>query len=642
MSSIKYRPDIDGLRGIAVLSVVGFHAFGVTGGYIGVDIFFVISGFLITTILLTNLEKNNFSLLDFYYRRVKRIFPALILVLLFCIIFGWFTLYPDEYKHLAQHTLGSIGFVSNFILWNESGYFDIEAEKKLLLHLWSLSIEEQFYLLWPFLIWLLWQFRRYLLIIILFTLLCSFLLNIWFVNKDIVTVFYSPVTRMWELIIGGVLAYLTLFNKKITNLFVLNSNIISITGILILAACISFYHKNLIFPGWWALLPILGTSLLIISGPTTVIGEKLLSNTVLVWFGLISYPLYLWHWPLLTFAKILTEDLKSIKILIVVVAILLSYLTYKFVEKPIRAKTNSRKIIIFLIINFIIIGLISLYITMNNGVESRIDDMNSQGQTAKYQAQIKWPESYNRDDACSKVFGGDQYCLIHNINLPPTDALIGDSHANHFYFGLSHYLAQRGRNLLFLGAGGCAPFFDIDRVSKPSEANFDCYQRTNKLYIDILNNKNIKTVFISFYHNLTFDNSFIFKDRRNEINVNDPYLATTAAFKRTIQMFEKNGKQVVLIYDLPNLSTDIKKCAFQRPYQMLSKCDLESISMINDFALYDKMILEVQKDTSLSIFDTRPFIAGNFPIDKSKNLNYRDATHLSKSGSLFFSDKFNF
>ena len=345
---------------------------------------------------------------------------------------------------------------------------------------------------------------------------------------------------------------------------------------------------------------------------------------------------------MLTYGKILSEDSNKYKIIIIIISILLSYFTYKYIETPIRKKIDSRKALFFLISVFVLIGFVSFYLFINNGIESRVDDINSPGQTAKYQNQIKWPESYNRDDSCSKLFGGDQYCLINNINLPPTDALIGDSHANHFYFGLSHYLNLQGRNLLFLGAGGCPPFFDIDRVSKPSEVNFNCYERTNNLYNDILNNKSIKTVFISFYHNLTFDGNFVFKDYRNEINVSDPYLATTSAFKRTVQMFEKNGKKVILIYDLPNLSVDIKKCAFQRPYQKLSKCNLDSISMINDFALYDKMILEVQKETSLSVFDTRPFIPGNFPIDQNRNLNYRDATHLSKSGSLFFSDKFNF
>lgn len=208
----KYRPDIDGLRAIAVLSVVIFHAFPnlLKGGFIGVDIFFVISGFLISTIILNGLEKDSFSFVEFYSRRIKRIFPALLLVLIASFVLGWFVLLADEYKQLGKHIAGGAGFVSNFVLWKESGYFDNTSETKPLLHLWSLGIEEQFYIVWPLLLWFVWKQRLNPLTITLIVMLSSFILNISTVQSDAVAAFYSPQTRFWELLTGSILAYVTL------------------------------------------------------------------------------------------------------------------------------------------------------------------------------------------------------------------------------------------------------------------------------------------------------------------------------------------------------------------------------------------------------------------------------------------------
>lgn len=213
----KYRPDIDGLRAIAVLSVVIYHAFPklVRGGFIGVDIFFVISGFLISTIIMGSLERNSFSFIEFYSRRIKRIFPALLLVLITSFVFGWFALLADEYKQLGKHIAGGAGFVSNFLFWNESGYFDNAAETKPLLHLWSLGIEEQFYIIWPLLLWLVWKKRFNFLTMTIMVAVISFALNISKVHDDAVAAFYSPQTRLWELLVGSVLAYMTLHRQSL-------------------------------------------------------------------------------------------------------------------------------------------------------------------------------------------------------------------------------------------------------------------------------------------------------------------------------------------------------------------------------------------------------------------------------------------
>jgi peptidoglycan/LPS O-acetylase OafA/YrhL len=359
----EYRPDIDGLRAVAVLLVIGFHAFPpwFRGGFIGVDIFFVISGFLITSILLKSLARGQFTLLGFYSRRIKRIFPALILVLAAAFAFGWLTLFAFEYKNLGKHVAASAGFVANLALWNEAGYFDSAAAAKPLLHLWSLGIEEQFYVLWPLLIYLAWKCRLNLLFPLAFILLFSFVLCVTTVNT--VAGYYSPLTRFWELLIGGALACVSLYppalslapaqhpcarydiKQRVAPLVAgaTFSNITSACGVLLIAGAIWTLDKEKAFPGWWALLPTVGAALIISAGPAAWINSRLLARRSMVGLGLISYPLYLWLWPLLSFAYIL--DGEAIRpyaaFAAIMMSVLLAWLTFDLLEKRIRSDGNN-------------------------------------------------------------------------------------------------------------------------------------------------------------------------------------------------------------------------------------------------------------------------------------------------------------
>ncbi len=639
----KYRPDIDGLRAIAVLSVVGFHAFGVMGGFTGVDIFFVISGFLISTIIFENLEKKTFSFNEFYQRRIRRIFPSLLLVLVVCLVFGWFVLYPDEYGQLGKHVASGAGFISNLVLWSESGYFDVVAEKKPLLHLWSLGIEEQFYFFWPIFGWLLWKFRTHFLWMAIVIASISFGLNVWLVSADSIATFYSPLTRFWELLAGGCIAYMGLFNKELLTPVKRNANLFSIIGLVMVFVSVSLLSKDMAFPGWWAALPVIGTSLLIVSGPDSWVSRKVLSIRVLVWFGLISFPLYLWHWPLLTFVRILSDHSRVLIITSVITSVLLAWLSYRFIERPIRYGKNQTAKTVALLVMMVLVAVCGFITYKATGFEFRIDDGQQGRLSKKYRNQVEWPETYNRTEACTAKYGADQYCLVSDISKPPTAALIGDSHANHFYPGLSEYYKNNGGNLILLGSGGCPPFFEIERVTKPPAANLNCYKRTSGLYKYVLDDKSIKTVFIAFRHSLTFGSDFVFEDKLNQLTLNNNYQSTVDALTRTIQMLEKSGKKVVIIYDTPDLNVDVKACMFVRPFQTKGKgCKLNEISVIDDFSVYDRMLFDVEKNTKVQIFDTRPYINGNFPVDADGNLNYRDSTHLSYRGSLYFSDKFNF
>ena len=262
----KYRPDIDGLRAVAILSVVGFHAFpaNLVGGFIGVDIFFVISGFLISTIIFSNVEGRSFSLIEFYGRRIRRICPTLVLVMLTCLLAGWFALLAEEYMQLGKHVAGASLFVSNFILWGESGYFDVAAETKPMLHLWSLAIEEQFYIVWPLLTLIAWRMTRRFLLIALVIAVASFAAGINLIATDRTAAFYSPASRFWELMACSVLAYLSLHRPRLT---AQSPNAQSLVGFAAIAAGLVLVSKSEAFPGWWALLPTLGAFLIIAAGP---------------------------------------------------------------------------------------------------------------------------------------------------------------------------------------------------------------------------------------------------------------------------------------------------------------------------------------------------------------------------------------
>ena len=345
----KYRPDVDGLRAIAVLSVVAFHAAPgrLPGGFVGVDVFFVISGFLITAILFGGLQNDRFSFLDFYRRRIKRIFPALLMVLGATLTIGYWVLADDEMRELAKHVAGGAGFIANFVLWSESGYFDHAAETKPFLHLWSLGIEEQFYIVWPPLLYFAWRRRLSLLLVTLVIAAASFALNVVEVHGDPTAAFYSPLTRFWELLVG---AGLTLAARSERHAIPVPSGVrrevIAVVGAILLGAAVALVDRDHSFPGWWALLPTIGTAFLIHAGPGAWLNRTILANRVLVWFGLISFPLYLWHWPLLSILRILegAEVAQWKRALAVGTSILLAWTSYRWLETPIRHGTSPRTV----------------------------------------------------------------------------------------------------------------------------------------------------------------------------------------------------------------------------------------------------------------------------------------------------------
>ncbi|MFL5065228.1 MAG: acyltransferase family protein [Xanthobacteraceae bacterium] len=335
LPSSQYRPDVDGLRAIAVMLVLNYHAFPevLPGGFVGVDVFFVISGYLITGIIAREMARERFSLLGFYNRRVRRIFPALIVVLCATLVLGWLWMLPAPFEQLGSDIFASAGFLANIALLLQSGYFDVESAKKPLLHLWSLGIEEQFYLAWPLLLMLAARLRLSLLAVALVLGLGSFLLNVALIGSDPVATFYLPFTRAFELLAGAVLA--CGWNR--VNQAGAASNLRAGIGALLIVIAAGVLDPHRAFPGWWALLPVVGTALLL-SAPAAWINRVVLAAPAFVWVGLISYPLYLWHWPLLVFFGTIKFGSLTLpeRELILLASALLAWLTYRFVEIPFR------------------------------------------------------------------------------------------------------------------------------------------------------------------------------------------------------------------------------------------------------------------------------------------------------------------
>ncbi|WP_286869985.1 acyltransferase family protein, partial [Herbaspirillum sp. UBA812] len=367
-----YRADIDGLRTVAVLSVLVFHAFPslLPGGFVGVDIFFVISGFLISGIIFREVQAGTFTFADFYSRRVRRIFPALMLVLVCSAAAGWFVLLAEEYATLGKHVVAGVVFVSNILLWRESGYFDVTSELKPLLHLWSLGVEEQFYLFWPVIVLCAARWKMRVIRMAIGLAVLSFVCNIALMQLKPVATFFLLPTRFWELMAGGILAWylpsarvrdflsnsLMRFNGKSIS----NADIAALLGLSLLLVAIFGLDADVEFPGWYALLPVVGAVCLILAGPSALINRCILAAPLMVAIGLISYPLYLWHWPIMAFLRNADRDLTPTSgIVAIALSFLMAILTFVLLEKPLRqlrgtARRNAT--LVLLIVSLLVIG----------------------------------------------------------------------------------------------------------------------------------------------------------------------------------------------------------------------------------------------------------------------------------------------
>jgi len=675
----KWRPDIDGLRAVAILAVVVYHGFPskLQGGFIGVDVFFVISGFLISSIIFRNLDQGTFSFAEFYSRRVRRIFPALVVVLAASFVLGWFVLLPDEYAQLGKHIAGGAGFIANFVLWHEAGYFDNAAETKPLLHLWSLGVEEQFYIVWPLLVWFAWKRRFNLFAITLAVAIISFALSLMGVKTDPVAAFYSPQTRFWELMAGSLLAWTTLYGQPAmagvkTRLGAWMgrdiwrddgqtlANVVSVLGLLLIVVGCMRIHSGLAFPGAWAMVPVAGAVLLIAAGPRAWLNRTLLSHKLALWVGWISYPLYLWHWPLLSLAYIVEGGMpdRGIRIAAVVLAFLLAWLTYRFVELPVRMRGGGRCKVAILVVLMATAGYAGYWAYGQKGVPSRpfvTDYQHRLDEINKYIDNIEevnhGEDFWGTHDSCKDILHFDtqtNHVTCFTTSPQPKILLVGDSHA----WALTRALIAKrvALDAMALGHGLC-PALEGYTVVDPGAKDDGCFHLTGKI-IDALDRfPSIRTVVIASRGPLYFSGKGFGIEEIREykgvvhlriVDANgkkaNPEYAFYKGYSRLVEKILGLGKKVVFVIDNPELGEDPRYCFRLHPFSLtrkpVSSCTLSLPlgQVMERQKTYRELVAKIKADNlGLTIYDTLPaFCDAHICYGiRDRKLLYWDDDHIS-------------
>jgi peptidoglycan/LPS O-acetylase OafA/YrhL len=552
---MKYRPEIDGLRAIAVIPVIFFHA-GFEffkGGFVGVDVFFVISGYLITSVILQEMEEKRFSLAGFYERRARRILPALFFVMLVSLLFSWMILMPPDMLDFSQSVLATTTFSSNILFWLESGYFGRAAELKPLLHTWSLAVEEQYYILFPLFLLLTWRFgKKAILIILGFVFLISLLGAHFAAYHRPEAGFYLLPTRGWEILVGAFAAFI-LHEKKEIEFPKVERQILSSLGLFMIAAAICLFDAQTPFPSLYALIPTVGAFLVVLFAKEGTLVYVLLSQRALVGIGLISYSAYLWHQPILVFARhrSLTELSDLTILFLCFLSFPLAYLSWRFIEQPFRRRERIKRQTLLLIIAcaslvFIIFGG---YGYMSNGIPSRFNKT--------VQAIFVSGPKVNYEHG---VIGNEK-----NIK----GAVIGDSHAISLIEILDEDLRAKNLGAEIMTKAGCPP---ITNIYRHDMNNFKdkCHIHNSEAYDKIIKDKNIEFVVIGarfalYLESDYFDNheggienwgasrvlydSIEFRDtiRSDEVRYAFLYNQFLTDFSRLLDA----GKTLILLYPTP-------------------------------------------------------------------------------------------
>lgn len=464
---MQYRPEIDGLRAIAVMPVVFFHA-GIeifSGGYVGVDIFFVISGYLITSIIISELSVKKFSLLGFYERRARRILPALFFMMAVCLPFAWYLFLPHELKGFSQSLVAVSTYTANIYFWISTGYFEIAAELRPLLHTWSLAVEEQFYFLFPILILIgiRWG-KKFILFSIIFVALLSLLLAQYLSDAKPSFAFYLLPTRIWELLVGALIAFYFEYRQDLVRKRIINE-LGSLVGLCLIAYAIFFFDKQTPFPSFYAVIPVLGAALIIVYANKDTLFGKMLSFKLIVSLGLISYSLYLWHQPVLAFARAFSGNELTISSLVFLATLvfLVAYFSWKYVERPFRnnKKFTRKQVLLYSFIAsgfFIGIGLVGQFtngfLTKDQAAVLAYNEYDSETEEIGLTGNCFW----GPEDGPEKF---TNQCISKNTG--ESVLIWGDSHAAGLAFGLRKFYP----NLSQFTVSGCPPILDEDIKTRP-------------------------------------------------------------------------------------------------------------------------------------------------------------------------------
>ena len=629
---LAYRPDIDGLRAIAVLAVVLFHA-GVrsmSGGFVGVDVFFVISGYLITSILLRDINRKSFSMITFWEHRIRRILPALLAVIIFCLVAGWFLLLPEDYKGLGQQVFSQGFFASNILFYLQSGYFDSANDTKPLLHTWTLAVEEQFYLFYPIGLFLLWRIMTpvNVRLIILLTFILSFALSIYGVENHPSATFYLLPTRAWELMLGALTAMVRAPDFKKAYM----PNLLASLGLTAIALPVFIYESHTPFPGLAALPPCAGTGLLIwVHTHNKSLISRALSLRFIVFTGLISYSWYLWHWPLIVFARYHFFGGISQQTLLacVLISFFIAIASWKFIEQPFRKKHTSQQTRRFkafgLLGCLLLVAGGALFLHLNKGIESRLPD--------EVIRLSKAGENRNpHQTACNKpslerLANGD-ICQTLDDESPKKFILWGDSHADAIAPLLYQLSREYNKNGYILTYDGCPPILGVEQTNRG--ADFYC-EAFNKKVMGLINQEQIEHIFlVSAWSNWLNNKNVRVMDNRAHESVND-------ALQSTIDTLR--GKNIYMLETVPTFKFE--------PHRFLA-LNAKSKNVFPEEYSFPYMRQETIVSTeklagNITYINPEEILcktAGKCYIAKNNKVLYYNGGHLSVDGALFLTPLF--
>lgn len=543
-NKLTYRADIDGLRAVAILSVLFFHAFPefLPGGFVGVDIFFVISGYLISGIIFKGLSLETFSFFDFYARRVRRIFPSVFIVLLLTTIAGYWLLTPYEFRDLISDVPYSAFFLENWHLYyTTGGYWDVATESRPLMHFWSLGVEEQYYIFYPLICFIFWRIRKtFFLSILLILFVVSFTLCLYETSFNTVRAFYSLHSRFWELLVGGLLAYIEILGLTKRYQEFNYRNLISVIGFLLLFLSISFISEK-DFPGWKALFPTIGTVLIIAAGKDAYLNRVVLSQKFVVFVGLISYPLYLWHWPLLTIIRSnwVGEVPNSVVFVILAVAVILAYLTYTLIERPIRQCKASLPLVL------VLVSTLSVFVVAVTYFEQNIRQQRfSNTVISLLESEMKGLTK--KDKACTDLFGKN-HKVCHSSGVNPSILITGDSHAYWYW----NAIKKSSLDVYLVANAGGSIFENSVKRGR------NTLKQTEQIWKQIRGNNIQTVVFIGYWP--SYLTAMNFRDF--------PALTRREAFEkswdRTLRELTHLKKNIIVVVDSPRAEFDPKDRCFQ-------------------------------------------------------------------------------
>jgi peptidoglycan/LPS O-acetylase OafA/YrhL len=634
-----YRPDIDGLRAVAVLAVVAFHIAParITGGFVGVDVFFVISGFLISSIILGGLKNETFSYKTFYIRRIRRIFPALAIVCFFTLVAGWLLLLPHEYEQLGKHVVAGSLFVSNLQLWSEAGYFDAASGLKPLLHLWSLGIEEQFYLVWPLALALMWRTRKSAPAWILTGLVLSFVLCIAIGMRDPSAAFYLPLARFWQLLAGALLAVLAVQGK---GFFAAPSGNASAGwlrqalagfGFSLIVVSVLGIDSQTPYPTLRAGVPTVATAMVILAGPGAYVNRYLLANGVAVFIGLVSYPLYLWHWPLLSFLEIVEPpgSMRLYKVAAGMLAFGLAVATYLLVEK--RVRTPPYVHVSKLILASVFCLAAGIAVVARSGFVAERGPWGIQATPARFEpsqmttsqclqqyGQLFRPRPISMRDFCSAAGTSGRVVRV-----------LGDSHASRLYVGLREVDPAHGYQNL--GRGTCIPFVGFDGEWPDTGEALVCGETTQNLVEDSAR----------FGGTVVIHGFFVRAYNGGLKLTSSDGLGNHA--RETFKVLARSHARTILVLDVPELPFEPTACIARPALRGLVRttCAFPAEDWHRQISATNQTLKEAAEEFGVTVFDPASVLCDSTECHAVRDgeLLYTDSHHLSRAGAALVAEQ---